>query len=515
MLAGLGSPAYAADSFDLSPNKLLKMAAKAPEDVGAWTLTRTTRHDIDADGRLTSTHRTVAVVQSDEAVKEWTTVGVSWKPELESRPELRARVITPDGEEHVLDATRFQEAVQNNDDPTVLQDTRDLWAPLPQVTKGAVIEFESVHRDVTATRSSGRIVIVPLYGRENVGERQVEIRVPVGTDLTVETRGADGREGTYEIAQRKAGKQRIIRVTVTSETPPFEAPPDAVPHGTPTIPSLVVGTGGSWKAVSRAYADLISESMSAAGLDAAISQVQAAKDTRAKVEVAAKIAREDVRYTGVEFGVRRIVPYTPSDVLRLGYGDCKDKSALLVTLLASAGVEARPALLWADRRPSDTDPAFPSLDWFNHAIVHIPELDLWIDPTSRFSPVGKLPGQSQGRWALPISARGEDLVRTPHTGDFYRETRMLDISVPGEGSLVEKTYAEGDSALGLHHQFSTAARGRKQEMLDDYASRAYGSPWGKGTMGAPVAGPFTMTLEASPRRSQSVIGHAWARIGGR
>jgi len=512
-LAWLHAPAEAAEGFDVAPNKMLRLASKAPEGVDAFTISRTSRYDIDDEGRMTTSHHTVAVVLSEEALENWTSVGVEWRPELEARPELRARVVTPDGEEHLLDPSRFQEAVQKNDDPSLLQDTREIWAPLPQVVRGAVIEYESVHRDVTSSRSSGRLVSVPVYGHETIGERRVEVRAPVSSPLNVAVRGTEGREDTFEVKERRAGKRRIVEVTVTSETPAYEAPPEALPHGSPTHPFVLIGTGRSWKQVSRDYSRLTDEAASTAGLDEAIREVRAAKSARDKVEVATRIARDDVRYTGVEFGMQRIVPHAPGDVLKLGYGDCKDKALLIVSLLGAAGIEAHPALLWAGYGPGDADPDFPSLDWFNHAIVHVPGLDLWIDPTSRFSPVGKLPGSDQGRWALPISARGEDLVRTPFTGGLYRESRVFELSVPGRGSVSEETYAEGDSALGLHRQFSAVARGRVQEMVEDYAQKAYGSPWGTATFGPAEAGPFTMRLEASPRHSQSVIGHAWVEIG--
>ena len=51
-----------------------------------------------------------------------------------------------------------------------------------------------------------------------------------------------------------------------------------------------------------------------------------------------------IRYIGVDFGVGRFQPHTATEVLGNGYGDCKDKHALLAALLAAIGFPISPVL---------------------------------------------------------------------------------------------------------------------------------------------------------------------------
>ncbi len=83
-----------------------------------------------------------------------------------------------------------------------------------------------------------------------------------------------------------------------------------------------------------------------------------------------RFVQDDVRYVGVEIGEHSHRPHAPAWVLERGFGDCKDKSLLLVSLLRGAGVQAWPALVHASaglRLPQ----LVPSPTVFNHAIVQV------------------------------------------------------------------------------------------------------------------------------------------------
>ena len=79
---------------------------------------------------------------------------------------------------------------------------------------------------------------------------------------------------------------------------------------------------------------------------------------------------KNVRYTGVEFGEDSIVPQFPSETLKRKYGDCKDKAALLVTMLRAVNIPANLALL-STGPGQDINPELPGMGMFDHAIVFV------------------------------------------------------------------------------------------------------------------------------------------------
>src|ERR1044072_1119804 len=155
-----------------------------------------------------------------------------------------------------------------------------------------------------------------------------------------------------------------------------------------------------------------------------------------------------VRYTGIEFGASRLIPEYPSETLRRRFGDCKDKSTLLVAALRASGIEAHLALLSAGG-DEDVSPELPGFGMFDHAIVYVPRpggADLWIDATAEYTRVGTLPAQDSARLALIIRPGTKALTRTPalRAADNRQvETRDFFLAEYGPARVVESTETFG------------------------------------------------------------------------
>ncbi len=153
------------------------------------------------------------------------------------------------------------------------------------------------------------------------------------------------------------------------------------------------------------------------------------KDPWAKLEAIAQFAQKQTyiqQYEngGIGFGYR---PRLASDVLRVGYGDCKDKANLLEALLREAGFRSHIAVVLVGIGRS------VQADWpgqqFNHAItaIELPEgltnpaeithpvfgRLLFFDPTHPWVPLGQLPWYEHGGLALIVRDRETGLTRLP------------------------------------------------------------------------------------------------------
>lgn len=105
----VGPLAFAAQPWDEPfaehPAEILKAAASISGggDAGVVLLLEDHRFVIQQDGKTASTYRRVYRILSASAVDDWASVEQEWEPWHEGRPALRARVISPDGNEHWLD----------------------------------------------------------------------------------------------------------------------------------------------------------------------------------------------------------------------------------------------------------------------------------------------------------------------------------------------------------------------------------------------------------------------------
>jgi tetratricopeptide (TPR) repeat protein len=101
-----------------------------------------------------------------------------------------------------------------------------------------------------------------------------------------------------------------------------------------------------------------------------------------KVKALYEFVNKHMRYTAIEFGVRGLKPAEAGDSLIKGYGDCKDHSVLLKSLLGAVNIESTLVLI---QTAFSADPNIKSLDQFNHMILYIPVLDRFLDPTQKLT----------------------------------------------------------------------------------------------------------------------------------
>lgn len=154
-------------------------------------------------------------------------------------------------------------------------------------------------------------------------------------------------------------------------------------------------------------------------------------DALSRLRALAEFVQKSVRYVAIEIGVGGFKPHSAGGVLHNLYGDCKDKATLLAALLQASGVDSHYVIVHTDRGCVDTDSP-PSLYSFNHvvlairlpddvpvegltAIVRHPRLGrlLVFDPTSPYTPLGRLPHYLQGNTALLVAGGSGELVVLP------------------------------------------------------------------------------------------------------
>lgn len=140
-----------------------------------------------------------------------------------------------------------------------------------------------------------------------------------------------------------------------------------------------------------------------------------------------------IRYLGVYAGSGGYVPHSAASILKNRFGDCKDHVALLEALLRSVGIESTPALINAER--AYQLPRTPGTGLFDHVITYVPSLNLFLDSTARFVPMGVLPSGLKDK-PVVLAATG-DVMRTPaDNADVDRSEATVKMQMREDGSIV-------------------------------------------------------------------------------
>ena len=130
---------WTAGPFTVSPQDLLKAASQITSDADAIVLSDEKSWFYDAQGRSTFTLHRFYTVGTAAGVRDWGTTDTRWEPWHESRPSLRARVITSEAAVHVLDPKTIAEVPVGEGNETY-SDARMLKAALPALAPGSVVE---------------------------------------------------------------------------------------------------------------------------------------------------------------------------------------------------------------------------------------------------------------------------------------------------------------------------------------------------------------------------------------
>ncbi len=155
-------------------------------------------------------------------------------------------------------------------------------------------------------------------------------------------------------------------------------------------------------------------------------------DKEARIGAALHWVQDHIRYFGVEIGVNSHQPSSPAETLSRRFGDCKDKTVLLISLLQLLDVPAAPALVNTTGAPAADD--YPmKLHAFDHVIVHVTinGASHWLDPTDGYQrgKLGEFSEPDYGK-ALVIAEGQHQLRNMDPQGILHSMTIRKNLYVP-------------------------------------------------------------------------------------
>jgi hypothetical protein len=187
-----------------------------------------------------------------------------------------------------------------------------------------------------------------------------------------------------------------------------------------------------------------------------------------KMRSLAQFVQNDIRYVAIELGIGGWQPHPAAEIFTHRYGDCKDKTTLMKSMLHEIGVDSYYVVINTER--GSISPDMPVNMDFDHVIIAIklpdglsnpslvatlshPRLGrlLFFDPTNELTPFGQIGGYLQANWGLLVTSTGGELVELPKQPaalNSIRRTGTLTLDATGnlKGEVQETRL--GDRAWG-------------------------------------------------------------------
>ena len=350
--------------------------------------------DIHIDEKLMS-HATsyVAVyINSDEAVRDYSQISVSFNSFYEDIALEFANVRTPDGKMDSIKADATQ--IQSPTDENFYHDRKELLFSLPNVRKGSIIEFQYRYTDIKKMVPGQWFDSFSFHwwedraaGQGTRADSMIASEIKITAPATIQF--ANNDTSRYQIKQKRSTKGNEQTITWSGENLAKIELQNAMSREHNYAPYLRVATTAQWNDVARWANSLIEPHLvSDAKLDALVADIKkTALTPEQKTKAVYQAIQDRVRYVFAHVGRGGYEPHDAAEVLRNGYGDCKDQSVLAVMLLRKLGIDAAPALI-VTRGRGIPDMQIPGVS-FDHMIVHIPAQnglqEIWMDTTGESS----------------------------------------------------------------------------------------------------------------------------------
>ncbi len=428
---------------------------------------------VDAQYRLRERSEVVYKVETDKGIAALGELSISYNNAQERVRVIEAYTLQPDGTKLVVTPDRIR--TQDDHDGAesgIFSEYKQKIIIFPNLKVGSKTYYRVESYKHTPT-FPGHFHWNFHFSPHHV-YRQLEIelshdpRVPI----TVQTQGMSGGPAASSPRQ----KTYRLRFSQDQAHPPESSMVDAEDFA----PFFAASTYPRYAEVAKAYhARAHDKARPTPEVMAQARQIvgEASTETE-KVRRLYEWVSRHIRYLGVFGGSGGHVPHPASRVLKQRYGDCKDHATLLEAMLSAVGIESSPALIQSGR--SYRLPELPTPDAFNHVITYVPSLKLFLDSTSRYTPMGELPWSVMGKSAV-LTKTGE-VINTPlDTADRNRNETQTQLTlhpdgrVSGESRVTLTGYLAISSREKLYHKQGKPREEVINDMLNDHGETGTGA----------------------------------------
>jgi tetratricopeptide (TPR) repeat protein len=451
---------------DVPPVTLLNpdvehIIANAPDatdypDVDTLVLFNHFSHDILPTGQSRYTTHQVVKILTERGIQKYGDIAIPYQPTAQNIGVNVARTITTDGTVLYPPDEAFNDATP----PGLLSQnlySDAMWKVISMVglAPGVCIEYQITLEDKVPGGETWITGGYNLQATEATLETSYALQMPKTWHLQWEIAN-DPNPQTPLISHTE--NDTIIYIWKYGETPALTLE-ERMPHINDILPRLRYSSIKDWDSVYNWYKDLAKGRYTPnTNIEAKVRQLTDNLTTEeAKIRVLYHFVATNIRYVGIELGQSAYQPTPATEVFQMQYGDCKDKTTLLISMLDLVGIKAYPVLMSVVPHER-VDTTLPLLSQFNHMITAIPtgtNTYMWLDPTATTCRYGDLPYNAQGRTGFLISDTHGEFVETPiYAPESNRLVSTTELTLDSDGSVQGTLYIQTNGQYDLNTRWA-------------------------------------------------------------
>ena len=201
-------------------------------------------------------------------------------------------------------------------------------------------------------------------------------------------------------------------------------------------------------------------------------------DPTQRAEQALALVQNRIRYVALLMGQGGYVPAPAETTWSRRFGDCKAKTALLMGILRSLGIEAEPVLVQSKLGDIVAD-RLPMLSLFDHVLVraHVGGKDYWLDGTrTGDTNLDSIEIPDFG-WGLPLVEHAQLIHLIPKPLERPEGETHLEIDASAgiytQAPTIADQTVRGDNAISLQSSLASASDAQRNEFFRSFWSKMF------------------------------------------
>lgn len=390
----------------------------AKVEESAWVTSAHYDFQVNADGSYVSTSKVTHTIKKERG-KDLGRTNFSYQPEAVDFKVIKAYTKNAD---KIIEVTKdnIEDKAIASQSLSGFDDVNRVTINFPQVQIGSQIHYEVVHTVKKPSIKDHWSYIIDIWDAWPILKgSSLKIRSKLPLTYKVKSFGTDFTKRIKITEKKDTAKQEYSFHCEAKEDLYYEVLEETYSYYEESLPYIMFSSSKSVEkmlaSVAKQY-ESVSLETQPTFIKEIIQTVPKKTDLVSKVEAIMAAIIKKIRYSGDWRTVKgAFVPRALEEISKTEYGDCKDYSIVLVTILKQLGYQAHPA--WVYRGSYNIpDYDLPNAQDTNHAIVYVNHKgkSYWFDPTNVLSQGKVIFTDISGRKAIVLDPKKPFVENIPH-----------------------------------------------------------------------------------------------------
>jgi transglutaminase-like putative cysteine protease len=404
-----------------------------------------TDYAINADYSYRRTIATRLTLLTPGSLQAWQRASYVYYPDTQGLKLVEAYVIQPDGKRVAIAPSNiFTRPSQESQDAPGFDSSLTTTVVFPQLQVGSqtYVKWEFTQKKP------------PVIGLDEVdmpdfrnSSRRETIRVTAPADLKLRW----AKRGDYAVTDEPSdqGKTRTITAVLTGYQ--GRQPESGMTNSVDVSPLFMFSNLDRWEDLGKIYWQQSQPKIQVTPeVQALANKITGNKTGLEAARAIYNWVTQNVEYVAVYLSEDAgWVPHDIPEILKNGYGDCKDHVALLQVLLKAKDIESIPTIIdWGSQYSNLPLPG----SQFNHAIIYLPQFDLFANPTDKHAAFGELDTSLSGKFVVLATPEGKTATTPASKSTDNRYKFQGQMAIAPDGTIT------GTGQIAFQGQGSNSAR---------------------------------------------------------